>query len=288
MQNIAKSDWRAIAQIYNQSLLKRLAFDSEMDAIKVVAEYTLEKSNLVSQSLGDLLDQLYGVLTVNYRNEYVYKNVVAQKIAIERHIHAQARLITEFRVNQSKADAVILNGTSTVYEIKTEYDDLARLAGQLADYQKAFDRIYVVTHENGVDKLTRQVSSTIGIVVLNGEMQLETLRDAESNLDKVDPLTIFDCLREHEYLDILKESLDFTPSGSRYDWYYECRQVFGTLSKEVSHAGMLRNLKARTKNGEFLEFVRQLPSSLTAIGLASEISIAQQKRILQRLANPLI
>jgi len=288
MQKVAKADWRAIAQIFNQSLLKRLAFDTEMSSLKAVAGYALSQSNLASLPLGKLLDQLYELLTINYRSEYVYKNVVAQKIAIERHVTVQARLITEFRVNQSKADAVVLNGTSTVYEIKTEYDDLARLTGQLADYKKAFDRIYVVTHGSGADKLIRMVHSSIGIIVLNDGMLLDTLREAESNLPNVDPLTIFDSLREREYLDILKSYLEFTPQGSRYDWHYQCRKMFETLSREDAHTGMLNALKARTKKSEFLDFVRELPSSMTAIGLASEISIAQQARILERLASPLI
>lgn len=287
MQNITKSDWRAIAQIYNQSLLKKLAFNLDLNSISVAAEYVLNQADCRVLSLGSLLDHLYRLLEVNYRNEYVYKNAIAQKIAIERHIASQARLITEFRVNQSKADAVILNGTSTVYEIKTEYDDLSRLAGQLTDYRKAFDCIYVVTHENGVSKLVQQIDSGVGIIVLRGNLQLHTIREAESNLDNIDPLTIFESLRESEYLDILKERFDFTPQGSRYDLYYQCKERFSALSKEDAHNGMLRILKARTKKVEFLQFVRKLPESLTAIGLASEIPVAQQKRILERLANPL-
>lgn len=58
--------------------------------------------------------------------------------------------MSEFWVDMSKADSVVLNGTSTVYEIKTEFDNLSRLPQQLTDYSKVFDHINVVTHERGV------------------------------------------------------------------------------------------------------------------------------------------
>lgn len=287
MQVDIKYDWRPIAQIYNQSLLNKIATGINIDTIRLAAEYSPLKNFYRDFSLGELLDQLYALLQINYRNEYVYKNIVAQKIAIERHVASQARLITEFRVNQSKADAVILNGTSSVYEIKSEYDDLTRLPGQLNDYKKAFDRIYVVTHKTLVDKLYKSIGSHIGIIVLNEDHQLDTLREAESNLPNIEPLVIFDALREKEYLEILQEVGNFIPQGNRYDWYYQCKERFAGLPKDQVHAGMLKVLKARTKKPEFLDFVSKLPISLTSIGLASELSISQQKRILGRLAEPI-
>jgi hypothetical protein len=101
-------DWRAISQVFNQSLLKRLAGGGDLEAIARVALHSPLKDSYYQFAIGDLLDQFHGFLAINYRSEYVYKNVIAKKISMERHIHQQSRLITEFRVNQSKADTVIL------------------------------------------------------------------------------------------------------------------------------------------------------------------------------------
>ena len=56
------------------------------------------------------------------------------------HIPQNSTLINEFRVCNSKADIAIINGKSTVYEIKSKYDSLDRLESQIADYKKVFDK----------------------------------------------------------------------------------------------------------------------------------------------------
>lgn len=282
-----KYDWRSIAQIYNQSLLKKIATGINIDTIRLAAEYSPLKNCYRDFSLGELLDQLYALLQINYRNEYIYKNTVAQRIAVERHLTNQAKLLTEFRVNKSKADAVVINGTSTVYEIKTEFDDLNRLAGQLLDYQKVFDKIYVVTHLDGADKVLENVGSHVGVITLTDQFTLHTVRSAASNILNVDSLTIFDSLRQSEYLDILLRKFDFVPAGTKFGWYAQCREKFAELLPQEAHHEMLYVLKARTGHIEFLSFIHQLPKSLVAIGLASETSQLHQNRILERLLQPI-
>ncbi len=287
MQTEIKFDWRPIAQLYNQSLLKKLATDANLDFIRLVATHSPLKDCCQGLTVGELLDALYRFLQLHYRSEYVYKNTIAQKIAIERHPSNNAKLLTEFRVNQSKADAVVLNGTSSVYEIKTEFDDLNRLEGQLSDYQKLFDKIYVVTHADGIDKVIHHVESHIGIIALTDRFTLQTCRPASSNIANVDPLVIFDSLRQNEYLNILLRSLGFAPAGSKYGWYEQCREQFGKLSPTEAHQGMLLALKARSKSGEFLDFIQRLPRSLVAIGMASEVSNSHKIKILERLSHPI-
>jgi len=72
-----------------------------------------------------------------YRHEYVYKAALTQKIFLGRHSLQTASMLSEFRVGQCKADLVILNGTSTVYEVKSERDSLDRLERQVAAWTRA-------------------------------------------------------------------------------------------------------------------------------------------------------
>lgn len=44
-------------------------------------------------------------------------------------------MIPEFNVGASKADLAVFNGTSTVYEIKSEIDSTERLKSQMGDYE---------------------------------------------------------------------------------------------------------------------------------------------------------
>ena len=73
--------------------------------------------------LSNWFDFFYNLLFSSYRCEYVYKNAIATKLYLGGHHSLQHSLLTnELRIGQSRADVVILNGTSTVYEIKSEYD----------------------------------------------------------------------------------------------------------------------------------------------------------------------
>jgi hypothetical protein len=72
------------------------------------------------------------------RDEYVYKAALVQKILLGRHSLQTASMLNEFRVGGCKADLAILNGTATVYEVKSERDSLARLQRQIAAYTTVF------------------------------------------------------------------------------------------------------------------------------------------------------
>ena len=86
--------------------------------------------------------------------------------------HSQkATLLTELNVGKSKADLVVINGTTTVYEIKTELDSTARLEGQLSDYIQVFDRVNVITCESKVKNIEKIINSdsrfqNVGIYLL--------------------------------------------------------------------------------------------------------------------------
>ena len=77
-------------------------------------------------------------LIKEYRNEYIFKNTIANKIIKGRHRLSNVTYINEFRVVNSICDVAIFNGTSSAYEIKTELDNFDRLENQLADYKKGF------------------------------------------------------------------------------------------------------------------------------------------------------
>ena len=102
---------------------------------------------LEGEPLRKWFDFLYNLLFEKYRCEYVYKNILVNQLYMRgEHIPQNSTLISELRVcHHNKADIVIINGKSTVYEIKSKYDSLNRLESQIATYKKVFDRIYVVT-----------------------------------------------------------------------------------------------------------------------------------------------
>ncbi len=100
----------------------------------------------------ELYDYLYEEMKKDYRCEYVYLNEIFINEIMKNH-DINHSIITEFNVGSSQADLVVVNGTTTVYEIKTELDSFDRLNGQLEDYTKAFDKVYVIVYPTMVKKL---------------------------------------------------------------------------------------------------------------------------------------
>lgn len=143
----------AVARLFSGQALKKVLSDDRPKIVEEVSAY-LSMHGLLGEdsTLGDLLKASYEYLSRNYRNEYIYKNAIANKILLGVHSINTSYMLQEFRVGRSKVDTVILNGTSNVYEIKSELDTLERLERQISDYKRAFDKVHVITSEDQLKK----------------------------------------------------------------------------------------------------------------------------------------
>ena len=93
-------------------------------------------------TLGEAFDAALKSLVAGHRSEYVFKNQIISKVVFGRHSPRTASALLELPMGQSVADVVVLNGTSTTYEVKTDLDQFTRLSTQLDDYAR--DRKSVV------------------------------------------------------------------------------------------------------------------------------------------------
>jgi hypothetical protein len=84
----------------------------------------LEGGTGKQQTVGERLDADLDELNRQYRCEYVYKAAIASRIVFGRHSPSTASLAIELNVAGSIVDCAVFNGTSTVYEIKTQGLDL--------------------------------------------------------------------------------------------------------------------------------------------------------------------
>jgi hypothetical protein len=236
-----------------------------------------------SLKLRDLFEFCYTKLSVDYRAEYLYKNEIASRLVFGKHSPRTTSFQTEFRVGKSVADAVMFNGTSTAFEIKTELDNLKRLTPQLADYRRVFDRIYIVVPASGVGAVIEQTESPVGVLSLGSRGSLSVAREAKSNLGSVSPDAIFNSLRRSEYLEVLKQYLDWEPSCSAAHTYLAAKEAFQLLSPEDAHEGALTQWRQRTTEESAVEFLRSLPASLRTLGLSEPLSAVGRRRLLERL-----
>jgi hypothetical protein len=132
------------------------------------------------------------------RDEYIYKAALMHKILLGKHSLQTASMLNEFRVGGCKADLAILNGTSTVYEVKSERDSLSRLQRQIDAYAKAFAQVYVIAGENHTEAIIGSVPEEVGILRLTSRYQISTLREAVDRRGSTSPAVIFDSIRTEE------------------------------------------------------------------------------------------
>jgi len=275
-----------LSKIFSGPVIKDLASKGESDFIRIVVNKSGFTERLMNQiSWGQFFETLYRYLLDNYRSEYVYKNAIANKILLGRHSINTSNLISEFRVHKSKADIVILNGTSSVYEIKTAYDKLDRLEDQIQSYRKIFDLISIVTESSHIEKLQSIIDEKIGIFLLTDHYTISKIREPESNKKYIDPKCIIESLRKNEYLSIIKKEFGTIPDVPNTKIYSESKKFFCKLSPEIAHDRMVQELNKRSCSNSFKEFILKLPDALKSACFSICLNKSQMDRFSTLLEN---
>lgn len=266
-----------LAKIFSSPSISDIASAGKSDYISTV----LKRSGFMDKiktsiTWKQLFDRVYLYLFENYRSEYIYKNTIANKILLGRHSLNTSTLLSEFRVGKSKADIVILNGVSSVYEIKSEFDTLDRLWGQIESYRKVFDYINVVTHKSQLEKINKKLRDDIGIFILTDRNTLKTIREPKSNKRNVVPGFMFDSLRKDEYCKIIKAEFGKVPDVPNTKIHKESKKLFSFLSPERAHDRMVEVLQKRSPKNSFKKFVEMMPRSLKLAVLSTKLNNSQR------------
>ncbi len=273
-----------LSKFFSISVIGELAKKGESSLMADLAkEIDLASICNGNDTLATFFDRILNHLQKNYRNEYVYKNTIANKILIGRHSLNTASMHTEFRVGESKADVLILNGTSHIYEIKTELDSLDRLDNQLSDYAKFAEYVSVVTAEKHFNKIVQKIPSEIGIIILTKKGALSTYRKAISGKKSLSNELVFDSLQKAEYSKIILDVLGYIPNVPNGIMYQRCKVLFKTLDVSDSHHLVVECLKQRNMDVRVKEFIDSVPVSLKAIATSVRFTAKQRQTFLSVL-----
>ncbi|GGJ94029.1 hypothetical protein GCM10007063_15710 [Lentibacillus kapialis] len=209
----------------------------------------------------ELISNLYRYLAKHYRNEYFYKNTLLNKLLLGRHNMNTTTALAELPINTSKADFVLINGYATVYEIKTDLDSFDRLETQLNDYYHAFNKVFVVTSESNVDRLTNILKDTsTGICVLTSRNTISERKPAITDNRFLHHASMFKVLRKYEYESILHSHYGYLPTTTQVKYYKECFNLFEQININIAYCYMLNELKKR--NIKEKEQFRNVPYEL--------------------------
>lgn len=279
------SDLRALAAAFSPAVFKALAGAEIGNAAGRVARL-LGPDEPTSTVLADAFEAAHARLLTTYPSEYAFKNEIVSKIVIGKHSPSTASALLEQPMGSSVADVLILNGTSTVYEVKTDLDSFARLPAQLADYNRHAEYVYVVVSERRVASAERIIPGTVGVLALRRRGSLSVVRQAVSNLANLLHADLFRLLRTAEAKSLIFKLTGYESGIASGLARAEMYEIFATLPREQAHAATVAELKGRGLSARRLVTSRAFPPSLRALAYGSELSAIGTARLEQRLSLP--
>jgi hypothetical protein len=289
MSDLATDQLAAISRLFSSSVVQEMAKRGRSPLFaRLASQSRLPILLSPSACVSALFDAAFVLLKrEGYRHEYIYKAALAHKILLGIHSLQTASMLNEFRVGGCKADVAILNGTATVYEIKSERDSLNRLERQVAAYATVFAKVYVIAAEGHVQAIARAVPDFVGIMQLNRRHRISTLREAIDQPERTSPSAIFDSIRTVEARMILSSLGVMIPDMPNTLLHSVLREQFVKLDPAQTHAEMVKVLK-RTRNLLPLStLVSQLPRSLQTAALSVPLRKADHERLVTAVNSSL-
>lgn len=279
----------ALTRLFSATVFREMAKKGRSGLFRRLIEQTGLMARVDTYAtVGDAFDSAFDVLKVaGHRDEYVYRAAISHRVLMGTHSLRTAAMLNEFRAGSCKADLVILNGTATVYEIKSERDSLARLANQVDNYKRVFAKVNVIASEGHVDGVLASVPDDVGVMCLSKRYRISTVREAINCPARICPVTVFESLRTAEAAAILKVLGVTVPQVPNTQRHAAMRELYATLDPTALHVEMVRTLKRTRDLAPLGELVDRLPESLQAAALSVSVRRADHPRLVEAVATPL-
>ena len=269
---------RAINRVFTRNVISGLLRDGKNEIYDyVISRYVNDPEN---KTHGDIISDIYACLGKEKRNEYYYTNTLLNNLLVEKHDVSNTAVLSQVHIGSSIADFIMINGEGNiyVYEVKSELDNFDRLADQLRDYYKAFNKVSVLTSERELYKVEQILSSlgdmgqAVGICILspNDTISHEYSRIPEDFTNYLDYNCIFKLLRKREYENVLKIQFGEIPQVEPVFHFKECFEKFKQIPIDAAQDLTFKELKKRNKITK-TEF-ENIKTELKAVVYFSELS----------------
>lgn len=262
---------RSLSQIFSPANFTKIV--REKDYVNTFER--IRKHTRINQSTTnfELLNCIYNELLHSYRNEYVYKNILINKKLINKYSLKNTIVLNEFKIGNSIADFVLLNGKARVFEIKTELDGLNKLEKQIADYYSFASEVYIVTSSKHIQKILELYQDTkVGIIELTKRNSLREIKPAIGNTELLEHSKIFKTLRKSEYIEILKTNSIKIPEIPNTVFFRECLKLSKCISILDFQKAAIKILKKRNIKNPDLLIDNRIPNYLKHICYSLNLS----------------
>lgn len=269
-----------LRRIFSSRVLKDLANKKLPPELASVLD-SLEKEGQLPEALtlSDLYNAAFKFCFRHQRVEYFYKNAIVEKLVLGRRSLSTTAAYTEVRVEEAKLDVLLASNCLSAYEIKTDFDELARLPSQLQAYQRACREVSVVTGERYAASVEKLIAPEVGLLVLTDRYQLRAIRPASKSDLTLSRSTMLALLRRGELVRLLGDLGCDTGSIPNTRIYQEALAASVGMTRVSVNEYVAKQLLIRSSSKG--ELVRGLPTSLAASALAQDLTHAQIVRLIE-------
>lgn len=239
-----------------------------------------------SDTLGHACDLAYAKMLRSSRPEYVYKNVLLSKMVFGKHSPSTTSWLYEFKAGQARADAVLVNGVATVFEIKTDLDDFSRAQSQLRAYYSCFDRVVFVVGNEQVNKALRELPMHVGIWRLSDKCQLSEIRSVTEYRDELSSEAMFHLFRKNERLALQNRHSIHTEHLAPIKQYSVACEAVSLLPPSIVHIDLVDALRKRAPSSRKASISNRLPDSLRAAAFGYKMKSSDWALLSSRLREP--
>lgn len=212
-------------RVFSKSMIKELLSSGRSEIIDNAYEIYFGKDNTTNNKTK--IESLYKIIEKHYRNEYLFKNIIFNKMLLGRHSLNTTSALTELWINNSKADFVMFNGKATVYEIKTMLDNLDRLDNQIRDYYKVFDYVEIIVDEVHLPKIIeRYTESNVGISILTKRNSISSVKKPKQSAQHFSYESLYKILRKQERKNILNHFYGELPIVTQFEEFERYYLIF--------------------------------------------------------------
>lgn len=276
---------RSLSQIFSTANFNKIVRKKDyVNTFERIRKHTTFSNSITNL---ELLDNVYNELLESYRSEYVYKNTLINKKLIKKYSLKSTIALNEFKIGNSIADFVLLNGKARVFEIKTELDGLDKLEKQISDYYSFATDVYIVASSKHIEKLIELYNETkVGIIELTQKNSLKEIKPALSNIDLLNHSVIFKSLRKNEYINVLEVNSLEIPKVPNTLFFKECLNLSKRIDIVDFQKSTIKVLKKRNiKNPDLLKDNR-IPNYLKHICYSLNLSKHEYEELNSFLNKP--
>ncbi|MCM1012319.1 sce7726 family protein [Brevibacterium sp. XM4083] len=287
--SLDRSEAAALSRLFSATVLRELGKQGRSPLFARLVDHTrLATYMSPKETVGTAFDKAFELLSKSrFRDDYVYRTAITEKIVLGRHNLNTATLLNEVRAGSCKADVVILNGTSTAYEIKSERDSLSRLQNQIFNYRQVFATVNVVVSKSHLSEVLKATPEDVGVITLSERFRFQTSREAQSRAERIVPRMALEVLRVDEAAAVLTRLGLEVPGVPNTQIRSELDRIFAELDPTAVHEELVKTLRASRSQANLASFIDSIPASIRAASLAAKPNPKSRIRIKEAVDTPL-